>query len=197
MLKTMTPMKHRFNVWGCGSCSFEDRDKVIFIKIGILCIVFHALYSMLCIICKVCYALYSVHYFLCIELYALYSMYYIQCIALYVLFSLHCIIIHCNLYILFYALYSTHCILCELLNFESCCGQTDIVMYKPAIAAKTVTKALLNLSWAKFHFKNGLCPTHFQKKIEQGFRPSPTGRQTMDIVTWIATIPAKTFCFAQ
>ena len=132
------------------------------------------------------------HCILCIIFNALYSMDCILCIALYVLFSLHCIIIHCNL---FYALYSTHCILCELLNFESCCGQTDIVTYKPAIAAKNVTKALLNLSWAKFHFKNGLCPTHFQKKIEQGFRPSPTGRQNMDIVTWRATIPAKTLSF--
>ena len=42
-----------------------------------------------------------------------------------------------------FALYSAHCILCELLNFESCCGQTDIVTHRAAIAAKNVTKALL------------------------------------------------------
>jgi hypothetical protein len=80
---------------------------------------------------------------------------------------------HCIPRIVFYALYSTHCILCELLNFESCCGQTDIVTYKPAIAAKNVTKALLNLSGAKFHFKNGLCPTHFQKKMSRASALAP------------------------
>ena len=42
---------------------------------------------------------------------------------------------HCMLHTILYA--------CELLNFESCCGQTDIVTYRAAIAAKNVTKALL------------------------------------------------------
>ena len=58
----------------------------------------------------------------------------IICIVFYALYSKHFIIS-----IVFYALYSMYYIQC----IESCCGQTDIVTHRAAIAAKNVAKALL------------------------------------------------------
>ena len=62
--------------------------------------------------------------------------------SIYSMHSIHCVVFH-GFYN--YSLQLIHYVLCacDLLNFESCCGQTDIVTHRAAIAAKNVTKALL------------------------------------------------------
>ena len=98
----------------------------VFYALFILCILFYSNCTICIFIYIVFYGVSPVHSILCIVFYALYSTHYILCIVFYALYYMHCI-----LCIVIYKLYSMHCNLCilyyvcKLLNFETCCGQTD------------------------------------------------------------------------
>ena len=92
-------------------------------------IIFFVLYFMHCMLCIVFNALFYMHWILCIVFNILYSIHCILCI---VIHALHSIII-CIYYIFFILLYTFELLLKLVVV---CHRQTDIVLYRAAIAAK-------------------------------------------------------------